>query len=133
LDALLGPCTANTILTDLGWDGVLGNVTPDDLYPATIYTLDGDGAPDFQQDFTAGGLRGVLAGVVNEHAVYLGLTPTQIADATTSTDGDLTLVDISNDINSFDALIGAIDNGAGSSGFFESVWDSLQLFLTNMF
>jgi hypothetical protein len=133
LDALLGPSTANTILTDLGWDGVLGNVTPDDLYPATIYTLDGDGAPDFQQDFTAGGLRGVLAGVVNEHAVYLGLTPTQIADATTSTDGDLTLVDISNDINSFDALIGAIDNGAGNSGFFESVWDSLQLFLTNTF
>jgi hypothetical protein len=61
------------------------------------------------------------------------LTPAQVADATTSTDGDLTLVDISNDINSFDALIGAIDNGAGSSGFFESLFESLQLFLTNMF
>jgi hypothetical protein len=133
LDAVLGPSTTNTLLTDLGFNAVLGNLTPDNLYPATIYTLDGDGAPDFQQDFTAGGLLGVVEGVVDEHAVYLGLTPTQIADATTSTDGDLTLVDISNDINSFDALIGAIDNGAGSSGFLESLFESLQLFLTNMF
>jgi hypothetical protein len=133
LDAVLGPSTTNTLLTDLGFNAVLGNLTPDNLYPATIYTLDGDGAPDFQQDFTAGGLLGVVEGVVDEHAVYLGLTPTQIADATTSTDGDLTLVDISNDINSFDALIGAIDNGAGSSGFLESLFESLQLFLTNTF
>jgi hypothetical protein len=61
------------------------------------------------------------------------LTPTQIADATTSTDGDLTLVDISDNINSFDALIGAIDNGVASSGLLESLFESLQLFLTNMF
>ena len=46
----------NSILTVLGLDGVLGNLTPDDLYPTTIYTLDGDGVADFQQDFTAGGL-----------------------------------------------------------------------------
>jgi hypothetical protein len=70
---------------------------------------------------------------LNEHAEYLGLTSTQIADATTSTDGDLTLVDISNNINSFDAGIGAIDNGVVSSGFFESLFESLQLFLTNTF
>lgn len=38
----------------------------------------------------------------------------QIADATTSTDGDLTFVDISKDINSFAALLRAIDNGAGN-------------------
>jgi hypothetical protein len=61
------------------------------------------------------------------------LTPTQIADATTSTDGDLTLVDISDNINSLDAGIGAIDNGVASSGLFESLFESLQLFLTNMF
>jgi hypothetical protein len=81
----------------------------------------------------AGGLLGVLGGVLNEHAVYLGLTPTQIADATTSTNGDLTLVDISNDINSFDTGLVALDNGAVSSGFFESLFESLQLFLTNTF
>jgi hypothetical protein len=133
LDSLLGSSLTNTLLTDSGNDGVLGNVTPDDLYPATIYTLDGDGVADFQQDFTAGGLLDPLVNLFTTHADYLGLTPTQIADATTSTDGDLTLVDISDNINSFDAFIGAIDNGIGSSGLFESVFDSLQLYFGNMF
>lgn len=116
----------------VGLNGIIGNVTPDDLYPATIYTLNGDGFADFQQDFTAGGLLGVLKGVVDEHAVYLGLTPTQIAEATASTDGDLTLIDISNNINSFDAGLGAIDNGVASSGFLESLFDSLNLSELNM-
>ena len=133
LDSLLGSSLTNTLLTDSGNDGVLGNVTPDDIYPTTIYTLDGDGVADFQQDFSAGGLLDPLVNLFTTHADYLGLTPTQIADATTSTDGDLTLVDISNNINSFDAFIGAIDNGIGSSGLFESVFESLQLYLTNMF
>ena len=133
LDSLLGSSLTNTLLTDSGNDGVLGNVTPDDLYPATIYTLDTDGVADFQQDFTAGGLLDPLVNLFTTHAEYLGLTPTQVADATTSTDGDLTYVDISNNINNFDAFIGAIDNGIGSSGLFESVFESLQLFLTNMF
>jgi PE-PPE domain len=132
LDSLLGSSLTNTLVTDFGLNGILGNVTPDDLYPTTIYTLDGDGFADFQQDFTAGGLLDAIAGIF-VHADYLGLTPTQIADATTSTDGDLTLVDISDNINSFDALIGAIDNGVASSGLFESLFESLQLFLTNMF
>ena len=133
LDSLLGSSLTNTLLTALGFDGVLGNLTPDDLYPATIYTLDTDGVADFQQDFTAGGLLDPLVNLFTTHVEYLGLTPTQVADATTSTDGDLTLVDISDNINSFDAFIGAIDNGIGSSGLFESVFESLQLYLTNMF
>jgi hypothetical protein len=134
LDALYGSSEANSILTALGMDSALANVTPDDLYPATIYTLDGDGVADFQQDFTAGGLLDSLYNLFTTHAEYLGLTPTQIADATTSTDGDLTLVDISdNNINSLDALIGALDNGIGSSGLFESLFESLQLYLTNTF
>ena len=108
-------------------------MTPDDLYPATIYTLDGDGVADFQQDFTAGGQLDALYNLFTTHAEYLGLTPTQIADATTSIDGDLTNIDISDNINSFDALIGALDNGIGSSGLFESLFESLQLFLTNTF
>jgi len=108
-------------------------VTPDDLYPATIYTLDGDGVADFQQDFTAGGQLDALYNLFTTHAEYLGLTPTEIANATTSTDGDLTLVDISDNINNADALIGALDNGIGSSGLFESLFESLQLFLTNTF
>jgi PE-PPE domain len=109
------------------------NVTPDDLYPATIYTLDGDGVADYQQDFTAGGQLDALYNLFTTHAEYLGLTPTEIANATTSTDGDLTLVDISDNISGFDAFIGALDNGIGSSGLFESLFESLQLYLTNMF
>jgi hypothetical protein len=133
LDSIFGSSLTNTILTDLGLDGVLGNLTPDDLYPATIYTLDGDGVADFQQDFTAGGLLDPLTGLFVQHVEYLGLTPTQVADATTSTDGDLTYVDISDNINNFDAWIGAIDHGVASSGLFESVFDSLQLYFGNMF
>jgi hypothetical protein len=133
LDSLLGSSLTNTLLTDSGNDGVLGNVTPDDLYPATIYTLDGDGVADFQQDFTAGGLLDPLVALFVQHVEYLGLTPTQVADATTTTDGDLTYVDISDNINNFDAWIGAIDHGVASSGLFESVFDSLQLYFTNMF
>src|ERR1700723_2338326 len=74
-----------------------------------------------------------LYNLFTTHAEYLGLTPTQIADATTSIDGDLTNIDISDNINSFDAFIGALDNGIGSSGLFESLFESLQLFLTNTF
>ena len=33
LDSLLGSSLTNTLLTDLGFDGVLGNLTPDDLVP----------------------------------------------------------------------------------------------------
>jgi PE-PPE domain len=134
LDSIFGSSMTNTILTDLGLDGVLGNVTPDDLYPATIYSLDTDGVADFQQDFTAGGLLDPLVNLFTTHVEYLGLTPTQVADATTSTDGDLTLVDISNNINNFDAWISAVfEHGAAGSGLLESVLDSLQLYLTNMF
>jgi hypothetical protein len=138
LDSLYGSSEANTILTDLGLSdsgvySVLADVTPDDLYPATIYTLDGDGVADFQQDFTAGGLQDALYNLFTTHAEYLGLTPTEIANATTSIDGNLTNIDISDNINNFDALIGALDNGIGSSGLFESLFESLQLYLTNMF
>ena len=116
-------------------DSAVEGVTPDNLYPATIYTLDGDGVADFQQDFTAGGLSDVLDNFFTTHVEYLGLTPAQIGDATTSTDGDLTNIDIAdNDVNSFDAWISAVfEHGAGSSGLFESLFESLQLYLTNTF
>jgi len=116
-----------------GGIGANTTVTPDDLYPATIYTLDGDGVADYQQDVTAGGQLDALYNLFTTHAEYLGLTATQIADATTSIDGDLTNIDISDNINGFDAFFGALDNGIGSSGLFESLFESLQLYLTNMF
>jgi PE-PPE domain len=133
LVSLLGPSLTNDVLNFFDLDSVVGNVTPDNLYPATIYTVDGDAFADFQQDWASGGPLAVLAGI-SQHADYLGLTPDQIADATTTTDGDLTLVDISsNDINGLDALIGAIDNGLANSGLLESLSETFQLFLTNTF
>jgi hypothetical protein len=133
MDALFGSSATNFILTAVGFDGILGNLTPDDLYPATIYTLDGDGVADFQPDFTAGGPLDPILGLFVQHVEYLGLTPTQIADATTSINGDLTLVDISDNINNGEAWIGAIEHGVASSGLLESVFQSLELYLTNTF
>ncbi|HUB56356.1 MAG TPA: PE-PPE domain-containing protein [Mycobacterium sp.] len=135
MDAVLGPSLTNTLLTDFNFGAVLGNVTPDDLYPATIYSLDTDPVPNFQDVFEAKGLLGALGDVFGPHVEYLGLTPTEVADATTTTNGDLTLVDISDaDINNADAWLSAVfEHGAAGSGLLESVFESLQLFLTNTF
>jgi hypothetical protein len=135
MDALLGPSLTNTLLTDFNFGAILGNVTPDDLYPATIYSLDTDPVPNFQDDFEAKGLLGALLDVFGPHVEYLGLTPTEVADATTTTNGDLTLVDISDaDINNADAWLSAVfEHGAAGSGLLESVFESLQLYFTNMF
>jgi PE-PPE domain len=134
MDSIFGASETNTILTDLGFDGVLGNLTPDDLYPATIYTLDTDGVADFQEDFESGGLLSTISHLFIQHVEYLGLTPTQVADATTTTDGDLTLVDISDNINNGDAWLSAVfEHGAAGSGLLESVLESLELYFTNTF
>jgi hypothetical protein len=135
MDALLGPSLTNTLLTDFNFGAILGNLTPDDLYPATIYSLDTDPVPNFQDVFEAKGLLGALLDVFGPHVEYLGLTPTEVADATTTTNGDLTLVDISDaDINNADAWLSAVfEHGAAGSGLLESVFESLQLYFTNMF
>jgi hypothetical protein len=134
LDSVLGTTLTNTILTDAGFDAVLGNVTPDDLYPTTIYSLDGDGVAQFQQDFESGGLLGTIEGLFLQHVEYLGLTPEELALATTTTQGDLTLVDIPDTFNNTDAWLSAVfEHGAAGSGLLESVVQSLDLYLTNMF
>jgi hypothetical protein len=135
MDAILGPSLTNTLLTDFNFDAILGNLTPDDLYPATIYSLDTDPVPNFQDVFETKGLLGALLDVFGPHVEYLGLTPTEVADATTSTNGDLTLVDISDgDINNADAWLSAVfEHGAAGSGLLESVLQSLELYLTNTF
>jgi PE-PPE domain len=134
LDSVLGSSLTNTLLTDLGIDGVLGNVTPDDLYPTTIYSLDGDGVAQFQQDFESGGLLGTIEGLFVQHVEYLGLTPEEVANATTSVDDLITNVDISDNINNADAWLSAVfEHGAAGSGLIESVLQSLEFYLTNSF
>jgi hypothetical protein len=134
LDSLFGTTLTNTIVTDLGFGAVLGNVTPYDIYPTTIYSLDGDGVPQFQQDFESGGLLGTIEGLFLQHVEYLGLTPEELALATTTTQGDLTLVDIPDTFNNADAWLSAVfEHGAAGSGLLESVFQSVELYLTNMF
>ena len=74
---------------------VLDVVTPDDLYPATIYSFDPDPIANFPQAVESDGVTGALLNVFGTHVEYLGLTPQQIADADRGTDGDLTFVHIS--------------------------------------
>jgi hypothetical protein len=134
MDSVLGSSLTNTLLTDIGINGVLGNVTPDDLYPTTIYSLDGDGVAQFQQDFESGGLLQDIEGLFVQHVEYLGLTPEEVANATTSTDDLITNVDIPDSFNNADAWLSAVfEHGAAGSGLIESVLQSLEFYLTNSF
>ena len=135
LDSILGTNLTNTLLTDLGFDGILNSVTPGDIYPTTIYTLDGDGVAQFQQDFESGGLLGTIEGLFLQHVEYLGLTPAEIADATITNNGaDLTYVDIPDNFNNADAWLSAVfEHGAAGSGLIESVLQSIEFYLTNSF
>jgi hypothetical protein len=134
MDSVLGPNLTDWLLDLLDMTGVLGNETPNDLYPTTIYSLDTDPVPNFEDVFDNKGLWGALFDILGPHVNYLGLTPEQIADSTTSTDGDLTYVDINGEINNFDAWTSAVfENGAANSGLLQSVSDSLQLLFDNSF
>lgn len=134
MDGIFGTSLTNTLLTDFGFDGVLGNVTPDDLYPTTVYSLAGDGVANFQPDFTQGGLLDPLFNLFYRHVEYLGLTPTQVADATTTTDNLLTEVNISDNINNVDAWLSSVfEHGAANSGLLDSIVNSVELYLTNSF
>lgn len=134
LDAVLGPDTADAVIKFLDLEDVLGLVTPNDLYPATIYTIDHDMAADWQENFAAGGFLSELVPGLIRHGEYLGLTPAEIADATTSIDGNLTYVDISDNIDNLGAAINAIAHGGIlSSGLFQGLFDSLVFALTGSF
>ncbi len=135
MDATLGPRLTDYLLTRFDMTQVLGNVTPNDLYPATIYTFDHDPVPDFQQVFDEKGLFGALLGILGPHVEYLGLTPAQVADATTTTDGDLTFQNISDsDVHNIDAWLSAVFvHGAANDGLLQSVLDSIHLFFHGVF
>jgi hypothetical protein len=134
LDGIFGTSLTNELLTAFGFDGVLGNVTPDDLYPTTIYTLDGDGVADFQSVWDENGLLGPLYGLFVTHVEYLGLTPDEIAAATTTVDNLITNIEIPDTFNDAAAWISAVfEHGAANSGLLESLFNSVELYLTNSF
>jgi hypothetical protein len=135
MDSVLGTSETNTLLTDLDMTQILGNVTPDDLYPATIYSFDPDPVANFQQVFEAQGLSAALLGTFGPHVEYLGLTPAEIANSTTSTDGDLTFVNISDSgVNNVDAWLTALlEHGVADSGPLQAVFQSLELAFFNTY
>lgn len=108
-------------------------MTPDDLYPTTVYTLAGDSVAEFQPDYNSGGLLDIVLGGIAVHASYLGLTASEIAGASTSVSGDITYVDIPGPINELDTLTGALENGLLSSGLFQSLFDSLEYTLYGVY
>ncbi len=66
---------------------------------------------------------------------HLGLTPEQVADATATTDGRLSYVDINgDDINGAEAWLNAVLHGGGAGGDpLQTVVDSLaQLIIDNL-
>ncbi|MGB6209194.1 PE-PPE domain-containing protein [Mycobacterium sp.] len=134
MDQTLGTSFTNSLLNLLQMNEVLGNVTPDDLYPATIYSLDTDPVANFEEEFATKGLFGALLDIFGPHVEYLGLTPTEVADATTTTDGQLTLVDIPLPADNVDAWLSAVLlHGAADSGLLQSLFGSLELLFTNTF
>ena len=134
MDAAWGPNLTDYLLNLFGITEILGSSTPNDRYAATIYGLPNDPVANFVDVYADKGLWGALLDVLWPHVWYLGLTPDQVADATTSVDGALTYVNINDDINGLDAWLSAVfSGGAANSGLFDSVWDSLQLLFGNFF
>ena len=135
LDSMLGTTTTNDILDLFQIHSVQSVVTPDDLYPTTIYTFEPDPIANFPQAVESDGVTGALLNVFGTHVEYLGLTPSQIADATTTTDQDLTFVNISDSgVNNVDAFLTALlEHGVADSNPFQAVFQSLELWFSNTF
>jgi hypothetical protein len=76
-----------------------------------------------------------LVHLFTTHAEYLGLTPAEIALGTaTDPGGMITNVDIpGTGFNNFDAFLGALEHGIGSSGLLASLFGSLELLFNNSF
>jgi hypothetical protein len=78
--------TGKEILDVLGWQNLVGNTTPDNLYPTEVYTIHGDYWADYPHADLIDGLA--------LHEVYLGLTPAEIDPVTSVVDGMTTYFDI---------------------------------------
>jgi hypothetical protein len=135
LDSMLGTTTTNDILDLFQIHSVQSVVTPDDLYPTTIYSFESDPIANFPEAVQSDGVTGALLNVFGTHVEYLGLTPSEIANATTTTDGNLTLVNISDSgVNNLDAFLTAfLEHGVPDSDPFQAVFQSLELWFTNTF
>src|SRR3984957_9015355 len=67
MDSTLGASTTNYIINLFQMSSVLDVVTPDDLYPATIYSFDPDPIANFPQAVESDGVTGALLNVFGTH------------------------------------------------------------------
>ncbi len=111
------PNTAGEVSLDNDSSLLFGNQTPNDAFTTTIYTFPGDPVADH----TAPSMLGLFW----EHMMYLGLTPEQVADHAATTDGMITNIDISTDIDQFSAWITALGSGLIDSGWWVSLFNSV--------
>ena len=110
--------------------------TPNDLYNTTIYTINTDGVGDWQADWNAAlaadngnagdALGSGLYHFLTTHLEYLGLTPAEVADSTTTTDGLTTTITIADPTNWTTAWANGLNEIMGSGGFWQSIGQSLQ-------
>ncbi|CAJ1506232.1 PE-PPE domain-containing protein [[Mycobacterium] kokjensenii] len=80
-----------------------GFQTPNDAFTTTVYAFPGDPVADYRSESDLG--------LFWEHVMYLGLTPEEVANQTFSTDGMITNIDISDDIDPFTTWFTAITSG----------------------
>ncbi len=80
-----------------------GFQTPNNAFTTTVYTFPGDPVADYASNS--------MLGLFWEHVMYMGLTPAEVADHTASTDGMITNIGISGDIDQFSTWLNALANG----------------------
>lgn len=116
--------------------GTLNGVTPNDLYPTTVYTIDTDGIADWQEDWDAalaqdnGNTWGALGSAVyhflTTHVEYLGLTPAEVAAGTSTVDGLTTTYLIPDPTDWTSAWATGLADITSSGGFLDSITQSIQ-------
>jgi hypothetical protein len=141
-----GTTLTNDILTAINEDqfapgGSLVGLTPENLYPTTIYTIDTDGVADWQEDWNAvlagGGspleaLGNGLYHFFTTHVEYLGLTPEEVASGVASTNDLTTTITIPDGsdmgaiINDGTALLDAFSHGVADSGAFTALLETVE-------
>lgn len=94
--------TGQALLNDIGWSNLIGHPTPDQFYQTLAYDIHGDYWADFVNEAWNG---------KDLHYDYMGLTPADIADATTVVDGMTTYVDIATPADWLTSLFDALATG----------------------
>jgi hypothetical protein len=110
---------------DMHEDTLSGTLTPNDAFPATVYTIPGDPVADPTSTSPLG--------LFYEHMMYLGLTSDQVANQTETVDQMITDIDISDDFDQFGAWLNAWGHGLIDSSWWEGLFNSAVAFFYSAF